>query len=219
MDANAPAPSATATALTDRLDAALPQTQCRRCGYDACRPYADAIARGEAINKCPPGGTATVAVLAALTGRPVVALDPAHGVPGPLTVARVDEAWCIGCTLCIAACPVDAIAGAPKRMHTVLMALCTGCELCIPPCPVDCIEMIPAGRAWSPDDARLARERYDARQRRQVAARADAGDATTPAPAAADDDPERAFRREAAAAAQRRARARRASRATRSTPC
>ncbi len=211
MDENAPTP--VAAALVDLLDAALPQTQCRRCGYDACRPYADAIARGDAINKCPPGGAATIAALAALTGHPALPLDPAHGVAGALALARVDETWCIGCTLCIAACPVDAIVGAPKRMHTVLTALCTGCELCIPPCPVDCIDMVPAGRAWSADDARMARARYDARQRRLAAASAVAATDVAPAsavPAEADDDAERAFRREAAAAAQRRARARRA---------
>jgi len=218
MDENAPAP--VAAALADLLDAALPQTQCRRCGYDACRPYAEAIARGDAINKCPPGGAATIAALAALTGHPALPLDPARGVAGALALARVDEAWCIGCTLCIAACPVDAIVGAPKRMHTVLTALCTGCELCIPPCPVDCIDMVPAGRAWSADDARSARERYDARRRRLAAEPADA--ATAPAcaaPAAVDDGTERAFRQAAAASAQRRARARRAAHAARVTPC
>ena len=204
--------------LAERLDALLPQMQCRRCGYDACRPYAEAIARGDTIDKCPPGGAATVGVLAGLMGRPALPLDPAHGTPGPLMVARIDEAWCIGCTLCIDACPVDAIAGGPKRMHTVLSALCTGCELCLPPCPVDCIDMIAAGRAWSRDDARMARERFDARGRRLAAAgdagKGKAGAAVDPAPA--DDDPGRAFRQAAAAAAQSRARARRAARASKS---
>jgi len=208
--------------LADRLDAALPQMQCRRCGYDSCRPYAEAIVRGDAVNKCPPGGTRTVAALAMLTGRPAVALAPAHGLHGPLAVARVDEAWCIGCTLCIAACPVDAIVGLPRRMHTVLSALCTGCELCIPPCPVDCIGIVPAGRAWSAEDARLARERFEARGRRPAAA---AGDAGTPKadsallPMPVDNDPERAFRQAAVTAAQSRARARRAARTVKTALC
>ena len=153
--------------LLRRIDATLPQTQCRRCDYDGCLPYAEAIAGGDAINRCPPGGDTVIVALAALTGRPVVALDRAHGEPAPLAMARIDEAWCIGCTLCIDACPVDAIVGAAKRMHAVLPALCTGCELCLPPCPVDCIDMIPAGRAWSPADARAARERFDTRNARE----------------------------------------------------
>ncbi|HYQ99702.1 MAG TPA: RnfABCDGE type electron transport complex subunit B [Casimicrobiaceae bacterium] len=152
--------------LAERADALLPQTQCRRCGYDGCRPYADAIAGGAAINRCPPGGDALVAALAALTGRAVAPLDPVCGAAGPLEVARIDEAWCIGCTLCIAACPVDAIVGAAKRMHAVLPALCTGCALCLPPCPVDCIDMVAAGRAWSPADAGGARLRFAAREAR-----------------------------------------------------
>lgn len=152
--------------LAQRVDALLPQTQCRRCGYGGCRPYADAVAGGEAIDRCPPGGDALVAALAALTDRPVAPLDPAYGAHVPLEAARIDEAWCIGCTLCIAACPVDAIVGAAKRMHAVLPALCTGCALCVPPCPVDCIDMIPAGRAWSPADAGAARLRFAAREAR-----------------------------------------------------
>lgn len=131
--------------LTERIDALLPQTQCTRCGYPACRPYAEAIARGEApINRCPPGGDAGIRALAALTGMPVVPLDPACGEEAPPTIALIDEEVCIGCTKCIQACPVDAIVGAAKLMHTVVPELCTGCELCIPPCPVDCIAMIPA---------------------------------------------------------------------------
>ena len=153
--------------LADRIDAALPQTQCTRCGEPDCRRYAEAIAQGRApINRCPPGGAEGIARLAALTGQPVQPLDPAHGTEGPRTVAFVDEAWCIGCTLCIKACPVDCIVGAPKRMHTVIEALCTGCELCVPACPVDCIVLEPAPpgaggwAAWSTAQAEQARERY-----------------------------------------------------------
>ena len=118
----------------------LPQTQCEQCGFHGCRPYAEAIARGAApINRCPPGGAAGIARLAALLGRPVLPLDPAHGVEKPRMLARIVEADCIGCTKCIQACPVDAIIGGSKHMHTVIEPLCTGCELCIPACPVDCI--------------------------------------------------------------------------------
>jgi Na+-translocating ferredoxin:NAD+ oxidoreductase subunit B len=192
--------------LADRLDRVLPQTQCRRCGYEGCRPYAEAIADGEAINRCPPGADAVIATLAALTGRPVVPLDRSCGDPGPLMIARIDETSCIGCRLCIDACPVDAIVGAAKRMHTVLPALCTGCDLCIPACPVDCIAMIPAGRLWSPHDGSAARERYLARNRRL------AGAAVAPKAPAKSPPPEstRADRQAAAAAALARARARRA---------
>lgn len=150
--------------LAVRIDAVLPQTQCRRCGFAACRPYAEAIAAGTtAINRCPPGGDAVIAALAGLTGRARAALDPACGTHGPLTVAVIDEATCIGCRLCIDACPVDAIIGAPKRMHAVLPSLCSGCELCVAPCPVDCIAMVPADRPWTADDATAARERHRAR--------------------------------------------------------
>jgi len=127
----------------ERIDAALPQTQCQRCGYPACRPYAEAIARGEAaINRCPPGGAEGVRVLARITGQPVVPLDPECGVEASPRIAVIDEDACIGCTKCIQACPVDAIVGASKLMHTVIADLCTGCELCLPPCPVDCIAMV-----------------------------------------------------------------------------
>ncbi|MFO1412318.1 MAG: RnfABCDGE type electron transport complex subunit B [Burkholderiales bacterium] len=155
---------ATTAALADAIDAALPQTQCTRCGYAGCAPYAQALARGEAdLDRCPPGGDAVVSVLARLTGRPAKPVDPACGTPGPLQVAVVDESRCIGCTLCIQACPVDAIVGAQKRMHAVLASLCSGCELCVPPCPVDCIAMVPADRPWTADDATAARERHRAR--------------------------------------------------------
>jgi Na+-translocating ferredoxin:NAD+ oxidoreductase subunit B len=129
--------------LVDQIDALLPQTQCAKCGYPACRPYAAAIAQGEAeIDQCPPGGAEGIAKLAALLGRNVRPLNPANGVEHPRAAALIDEDWCIGCALCIQACPVDAIVGAPKLMHTVLLQHCTGCELCVPPCPVDCIEMV-----------------------------------------------------------------------------
>lgn len=158
---------ATPPSLADRIEDALPQTQCTRCGYPDCRAYAEAIARGEAgIAQCPPGGAEGIQRLAALTGQPVVPLDPAHGAEGPLRLAVIDETWCIGCTLCIKACPVDCIVGAPKSMHTVIEPLCTGCELCLPACPVDCIslETVTPGRsgwdAWSPAQADTARQRY-----------------------------------------------------------
>ncbi len=128
--------------LIDRINALLPQTQCQRCDYDGCRPYAAAIANGDAINRCPPGGDATIAALARLLHKPIVPLDPEHGEPGPRRVAMIREAECIGCTKCIQACPTDAILGAAKHMHTVIETECTGCELCIAPCPVDCIDLI-----------------------------------------------------------------------------
>ena len=159
--------------LAERIDAFLPQTQCARCGYAGCRPYAEAIAAGEAdIDRCPPGGDATLAALARLLGRAAPPLDTSRGMPGPLQLARIDEAACIGCTLCIAACPVDAIVGAQKRMHGVLAALCSGCGLCLPPCPVDCITLIPAGRDWTASDAGAARERYRRRRERHAASSA-----------------------------------------------
>lgn len=160
-------------ALADRLDAALPQTQCTRCGYADCRHYAQAMARGEApINQCPPGGAEGIARLAAITGDPVIALNPSHGHEGPRKLVVIDEDWCIGCTLCIKACPVDCIVGAPKSMHTVIEHLCTGCELCLPVCPVDCISVEDATpgasgwAAWSPAQADEARQRYAAHRER-----------------------------------------------------
>jgi len=153
--------------LADRIDDVLPQTQCARCGYAGCRPYAEAIAVGAAgIDRCQPGGDATIARLAQLVGCDAPPPDTSRGQPGPLLVARIDEAACIGCTLCIQACPVDAIVGAQKRMHGVLATLCSGCELCVAPCPVDCIAMVPAGREWRADDASAARVRHAARVRR-----------------------------------------------------
>ena len=160
-------------ALADRLDAALPQTQCTRCGYVDCRHYAQAMARGEApINQCPPGGAEGIARLATITGDPVIALNPSHGHEGPRKLVVIDEDWCIGCTLCIKACPVDCIVGAPKSMHTVIEHLCTGCELCLPVCPVDCISVEDATpgasgwAAWSPAQADEARQRYAAHRER-----------------------------------------------------
>ena len=162
-----PALSTPIASLAERLDAALPQTQCTRCGYPDCRAYAHAMAAGEAaINRCPPGGAEGVQRLASITGLPVLPLDPERGTEGPRALAVIDEAWCIGCTLCIKACPVDCIVGAPKLMHTVIDALCTGCELCVPVCPVDCIAMLPVtpGRsgwqAWHETQADEARGRY-----------------------------------------------------------
>jgi Na+-translocating ferredoxin:NAD+ oxidoreductase subunit B len=144
--------------LAQRIDALLPQTQCTQCGYEACRPYAEAIARGEAdIDRCPPGGDEGIAKLAALLRRAAKPLDPAHGAYRPPQVALIDESLCIGCVKCIDACPVDAIVGASKQMHTVIAAWCTGCELCIPPCPVDCISLVPVARLPDPD---LSRERH-----------------------------------------------------------
>jgi Na+-translocating ferredoxin:NAD+ oxidoreductase subunit B len=168
-----PDPTHDVAALAERLDAALPQTQCTRCGYPDCRAYAQAMAQGEAdINRCPPGGAEGVIRLASITGRPALPLDPQRGVEGPRALAIIDEAWCIGCTLCIKACPVDCIVGASKLMHTVINEQCTGCELCVPVCPVDCIAMQPVTpgrsgwRAWSATQAGEARARYTWHQER-----------------------------------------------------
>ena len=170
-DAIRTALSPAAAHLAERIDAVLPQTQCTKCGFAGCRPYAEAVATGEAeINQCPPGGAAGIAKLSLLTGRPVQPLNPANGIEAPLRIAVIDESLCIGCTLCIQACPVDAIVGAAKLMHTVLASLCTGCDLCVPPCPMDCIAMVQAmpERWWSDQDALGARERFEARKRRLV---------------------------------------------------
>ncbi len=156
------------------IHAALPQTQCTRCGYPDCAAYAAAIASGEAaINQCPPGGVQGIARLATITGRAALPLNPDNGSEGPRMLAVIDEAWCIGCTLCIAACPTDAILGSNKLMHTVIEPYCTGCELCIPVCPVDCIslENVTGERsgwaAWSSAQAVEARSRYEARNTRR----------------------------------------------------
>lgn len=153
--------------LADRIDAILPQTQCTKCGYDGCRPYAQAIAQGQApVNRCPPGGQEGTDALAALLGIDTLPLDATCGAPLPARLAIIDESHCIGCTLCIQACPVDAIIGANKRMHTVLPDQCTGCDLCVDPCPVDCITMVPDPRPWSQDRADTARAHHQQRQRR-----------------------------------------------------
>ena len=164
------------TGLAEHIDAILPQTQCTQCGYEGCRPYAEALAAGEAgINQCPPGGDSGIRALAQLLAQPYVQLNPVHGTIRPKMIAIIDEARCIGCTLCIKACPVDAILGAHKQMHTVLADECTGCELCVAPCPVDCIDMQPLeNQEWNYTEptsharqvADIARVRYQARVQR-----------------------------------------------------
>ena len=155
--------------LADRIDALLPQTQCTRCGYDGCRPYADAVAANAAdIDRCPPGGEAGIARLAMLLGRAPKPLSPDVGAAQPAQVAAIDESACIGCTKCIQACPVDAIVGASKRMHTVLAATCTGCELCLPPCPVDCITLVSVAAFPEAGLSRARHQRRNARLEREA---------------------------------------------------
>jgi electron transport complex protein RnfB len=165
------------------INALLPQTQCTRCGFPDCASYAQAIAKGEAgINQCPPGGDEGIQRLAQATGLPALPLSLERGEEGPRHLVVIDEAWCIGCTLCIKACPVDCIIGAPKQMHTVIEDLCTGCELCIPVCPVDCISLTPAHEAspsptgwaaWSQPQADQAQRRYQFHQLRVEQAQQD----------------------------------------------
>jgi electron transport complex protein RnfB len=158
-------PAEAGESLIDRIDAMLPQTQCGKCGYPGCEPYARAVATGAAeVNQCPPGGDALIRRLARLLSRKYIPLDPACGVERARHVACIDEPRCIGCTLCIQACPVDAIIGAAKQMHTVIVDLCTGCDLCVAPCPVDCIDMIPA----TGTDAHWTRARMDSARERFV---------------------------------------------------
>jgi electron transport complex protein RnfB len=160
--------------LADRIEDVLPQTQCTKCSYKGCRPYAEAIASGEAnINQCPPGGAEGIRRLSSVTGRPVIPLNPVNGFERPRAVAFIDESLCIGCTLCIQACPVDAIIGAAKQMHTIIPKDCTGCDLCVPACPVDCIVMYPVTEttgwdAWTQAQADEARDRHDFRLARLV---------------------------------------------------
>ena len=167
-------PALPAEELTSRFSDALPQTQCTRCGYPDCAGYAQAIVGGQAgINQCPPGGQEGVVRLAKIAGTTQERLDPTYGAEGPRSVVYIDEDWCIGCTLCIDACPTDAIMGSNKRMHTVLERYCTGCELCLPVCPVDCIVVENATgtatgwSAWTPAQAQLSRERYAFRAARR----------------------------------------------------
>lgn len=180
--------NADAPALIDRptpdqlvrlIDDILPQTQCRKCGYDGCRPYAAAIARlNESINRCPPGGTATIARLARLLEQEPLPLDQSRGAPTPPLTAVIREAECIGCTKCIQACPVDAITGAARLMHTVIKSECTGCELCVEPCPVDCIDLVRLDSVTAQPDEQLRqyrRRRFEFRQARLAAGTRESG--------------------------------------------
>jgi electron transport complex protein RnfB len=202
--------------LFERIDAALPQTQCTRCGYPRCRDYAAAMVRGEAeINRCPPGGEPTLQALAELLGRPLRPLDPECGVHEPRRRAVIDEQVCIGCRKCLDVCPVDAIVGARKLMHTVIEAECNGCRLCLPPCPVDCIALLPVAvtadphSRW-PEYRRAEIERWRARTEARLTRLAQrAARAGNAARTAAPADAERARIRAEIAAAVARVRARR----------
>ncbi len=212
--------------LADRIEDLLPQTQCTKCGYTGCRPYAAAIASGKAgYNQCPPGGAEGVKRLAQLLDKPFIPLNPDNGIERPRARAVIDESVCIGCTLCLQACPVDAIVGAPKQMHTIVASLCTGCDLCVPPCPVDCIEMVPVTGertgwdAWSPAQAAEARNRHDRHlereQREREAAEARAAARKIAAVTTAAASPEDAIEKKRAiiAAALERARKKKEERA------
>ncbi len=186
-------------ALALRIDAVLPQTQCGRCDYPDCAAYAQAIAQGRAaINQCPPGGAEGIARLSAITGQPVLPLNPAHGQEGPRSVAVIDEAWCIGCTLCSPPCPTDAILGANKQLHTIISTHCTGCGLCVPVCPVDCIQLLPisgsatAWQAWAPAQAQQARQRYQQHQQRLALSVTSSDNAPTAAPLASAPEQKKA---------------------------
>jgi electron transport complex protein RnfB len=200
--------------LVGEIDAVLPQTQCTKCGYPACRPYAEAIADGKArINRCPPGGEAGIRKLAALLGREYEPLDPSCGIEQRRRVALIDEPRCIGCTLCIQACPVDAIVGAAMLMHTVVTGLCSGCDLCIAPCPVDCIEMVPAVGAdasWVRERADAARERFERRRARLELERKTRSERLAARALKAKADPDAEKKRAIIQAAIERARLRRA---------
>jgi len=218
-------PPAGVASLAQRLDALLPQTQCTRCGYPDCRSYAEALAAGDAkLNQCPPGGAEGIRRLARELGQAELPLDPAFGDEAPRRIVYIEEATCIGCTLCIQACPVDAIIGAPKRMHAVVEADCTGCELCLPVCPMDCIALEEASAgatgwdAWTPAQADAARERFARRQARlardarehdeRLLAKAEGTVPDTVETAAATEDPKRAAVAAALARARLRAKAR-----------
>ena len=199
--------------LTSRIDAILPQTQCTKCGFAGCRPYAEAIAAGEAdFNQCPPGGASGILKLAALLGRESKPLNTEHGFEGPRLIAIIDEARCIGCTLCIQACPVDAISGAAKLMHTVVRNLCSGCDLCVPVCPVDCITMQPAlgdDAVWELPQADAARDRHYKRKARLARLEEERADRLAQKALATKQAPDAEAKRALIQAAVERARARR----------